>query len=103
MLLLTNALIISSLLDHVLSVPLFFFSCLKTSAFFKEGKLEQLEYKDDERAGSCGRARRLLNAVADHSRGHTVCEITMPSIILSILGIYNVENPIQINKQTISS
>lgn len=71
--------------------------------FSRRGKLEQLEYKDGERAGSCGRARRLLNAVADHSRGYTVREITMPSFIISILGIYNVENPIQINKQTISS
>lgn len=93
MLLLTNALIISPLLYQVLSVLL----------FPRRGKLEQLEYKDGERAGSCGWARRLLNAVADHSRGHTVCEITMPSIIIIILGICNVENPIQINKQTISS
>lgn len=35
-------------------------------------------------------------------RAH-VCEITMPSIIIIILRIYNVENPMQINKQTISS
>lgn len=71
--------------------------------FQGKGKLGQLEYKVGERAGSCGWARRLLKAVADHSRGHTVCEITMPSIIIIILRISNVENPIQINKQTISS
>lgn len=34
-------------------------------------------------------------------RAH-VCEITTPSIIIITLGIYNVENPIQINKQTIN-
>ena len=66
-------------------------------------KLEQLGYEGGERAGSRGWARRLLDAVADHSRGHAACEITMPSIIVIMLGISNVENPIQINKQTISS
>lgn len=81
----------------------FLYYSLKTSAVFKEGKAGTTGYKVGERAGSCGRARRLLNAVADHSRGHTVREITMPSSIISILGIYNVENLIQINKQTISS
>lgn len=61
--------------------------------------MEQLEYKDGERAGSCGGAWRPLNAVAEHSRGHTDCGITMPSIIIIILGIYNVETP-HTDKQT---
>lgn len=81
----------------------FFLNAWKGLLLLRRGNLEQPECRHGKRVWSCRWAHRLLSAVADHSRGHTVCEITMPSIIIIIVRIYNVENPMQINKQTISS
>lgn len=84
------------------SFIMFFLMLGKMLLFLRMGNLKQPEYRHGKRVWSCRWAHRLLNAVADHSRGY-VCEITMPSIIIIILRIYNVEKPTQINKQTISS